>query len=58
MFEIYSNDTGKGLYIANSRFGLNQAMDALEAQGISASYVPVTDQTPEYLATIPRWAEQ
>lgn len=58
MFEIYSNETGKGLYIANSRFGLNQAMDALEKQGVSASYIPVTDQTTEYLAGIPRWVEQ
>lgn len=60
MFEIYSNNTGESLYIANSRYGLNQCMGALKAQGIETSYGVVKPEFdyPERLASIPRWTEQ
>jgi len=59
MFEIYSNDTGESLYIANSRFDLNQCMNAMKHDGKSVSYAPVTEfKDPAHLASIPRWFEQ
>lgn len=60
MFEIYSNNDGSSLFIANSRYALNQCMDALEAEGKNVSYAPVNMETdyPERIASIPRWTEQ
>lgn len=56
MFEISSNETGKSLYVANSRYGLNQCMDSLEKKGISVSYSPITCNEESY-ANVPRWQE-
>jgi len=59
MFKIYSDETVQSLYIANSRYGLNQCIDALEKQGISVSYKThgIDCTILNGLTPVPHWKE-